>query len=179
MPRKHPDFDETLRLMKIVEKNMSEQDKLLDGNFSISSTYNSHTSQVNYLNGQNWKGVWKCNVIERARIVSGNLSHNVILTNEKRGKRMLTDDTSYVRCSNPIESSLHAIRDCPIVRLLWMDLVSPFLWQHFFNMDINDWINENLRKDFGQDASKNKNSIFGTTCWFIWKQINDYFFGLQ
>ncbi|KAF7838897.1 ribonuclease H [Senna tora] len=89
-----------------------------------------------------------------------------------RTARNFTDDASCCRCFHHSKTTLHAISDCPQVSLLWKSLVHTSHWPSFFNFDLNEWIHVNLNKDLSDDKSGMWSSIFGSTCWFIWKQRN-------
>ncbi|KAF7829952.1 putative ribonuclease H-like domain, reverse transcriptase zinc-binding domain-containing protein [Senna tora] len=124
----------------------------------------------------NWKNIWKCDAIERARVFLWSLAHNSILTNEVRVKRRMTLDASCIRCNGSTKSPLHAVRDCPKVCMFWKALVKPSMWTEFFNLNHTDWIGQNLSRNWSNETGVNWNSLFSSSCWFIWKQRNSCVF---
>jgi hypothetical protein len=49
------------------------------------------------------------------------------------------------KCSLHIETRLHALCDCPLARVVWMHLVPASLRSWFFNMDLQQRIEEDGR----------------------------------
>ncbi|KAF7827309.1 putative reverse transcriptase [Senna tora] len=62
------------------------------------------------------------------------------------------------------------------VILLWKALVSPNKWNEFFSLNFQDWIQDNLTKEWGELNDIKWNTIFGMACWLIWKQRNSCVF---
>jgi len=79
-----------------------------------------------------------------------------------------------------VETTLHVLRDCPIVHKIWLEFVP---WQYvgeLFLMNLSRWLNPGLtskeRLNFHQEYS----IIFGVGVWHIWQWRNkslfqDYF----
>ncbi|KAF7827616.1 MLP-like protein 28 [Senna tora] len=151
-----------------------------NGSFSVKSGYKVLAPSALWVGNFKWKDVWRSDIIERARVFLWSLSHEAIFTNQERVNRKHSIDARCVRCLQNSETALHAIRDCSRVSCLWKSLVHPLLWSDFFALDIKAWIQDNLNKDWSGDKSGMWNLIFGSTCWFIWKQRNTcVFYGVQ
>ncbi|RYR01850.1 hypothetical protein Ahy_B06g080711 [Arachis hypogaea] len=56
----------------------------------------------------------------------------------------MTSEADCLRCNSNEATVLHAVRDCPTARLVWRALLPHQRNQHFFSLDIRDWICSNL-----------------------------------
>ncbi|KAF7800797.1 putative ribonuclease H protein [Senna tora] len=147
-----------------------------DGQFSTKSAYMDVVFSGNSNTGFIWKKIWKCPAIQRAQSFLWILSHDCIMTESQRLKRKLSNSDMCRRCNLSRESSLHAIRDCPLVKPLWYKIVDKKYWSNFFSLELRDWVVFNLSRVTSDRLNLPWSSTFGTTCWYIWKQRNDWVF---
>ncbi|KAF7841449.1 ribonuclease H [Senna tora] len=73
-------------------------------------------------------------------------------------------------------TSLHALRDCNLVKPLWQKLVNNTAQHDFFNLSLQEWNKFNLQNKIGMNPNILWGSMFGTACWMIWKQRKDWVF---
>ncbi|WCJ40232.1 hypothetical protein M5689_021163 [Euphorbia peplus] len=144
--------------------------KTASGCFSVASAYSLVRQELStYSESQLsvWHLCWKINVPERIRYFLWCLSHNGILSNAKRFERHLSAYDTCLIC-NYRETSLHILRDCPEVRLIWKALV-PSVWHScFFQANLLNWLQMNLESSFvWKDISWP--SFFATLIWWFWK----------
>lgn len=59
--------------------------------------------------------------------------------------RQIVYYAAYCRCSGPMETTLHAIRDYPIAARVWKKLLPFQLHSPFFDLDVQEWISHNLK----------------------------------
>ncbi|KAF7833419.1 ribonuclease H [Senna tora] len=100
---------------------------------------------------------------------------NKLLTNAERVRRGMTDVASCSRCGGVYEDVLHAIRDCPNAKNLWMRLVRSAHWPEFFSSDLPSWLLLNVSKQIGR-LQMDWPTTFATTCWSLWKWRNEAIF---
>ncbi|KAK8644420.1 hypothetical protein V6N13_123727 [Hibiscus sabdariffa] len=76
-----------------------------------------------------------------------------------------------------IEDIDHVLRKCPHGFLVWCQLEQPSLSMEFMDVEIKQWVRENLKKGvkYGRD-SRNWDIMFGGTCWFLWLYQNAFIF---
>ncbi|EEF40221.1 hypothetical protein RCOM_0694440 [Ricinus communis] len=60
-----------------------------------------------------------------------------LLTTAERKQRHLVDHDVYQRCSNGVETVLHALRDCDFSMSIWCSLVHPSNWSVFFTLPLD------------------------------------------
>ncbi|KAF7831783.1 putative reverse transcriptase [Senna tora] len=91
-------------------------------------------------------------------------------------RRGMTNVMTCSRCGGTYEDVLHAIRDCPRARNLWMRLVRSSHWPEFFSRDLKTWLQLNVSKQLGR-LDQDWPSTFATTCWSLWRWRNEAIFG--
>ena len=96
--------------------------------------------------------------------------HRKLLTNSERVKRHLSNCGLCGRCKNGDEDITHALRDCWFAQSIWLKLVPTNLWTKFFSMKFDEWLMSNLGNKL--KLEENWPTIFGTTCWSIWRYRN-------
>lgn len=76
-------------------------------------------------------------------------------------------------CSHDVETTLHAFRDCPIIRELWSDIGLPFGAFNDPVINIGDWIKINCGRKkpflFGINPWP---TVFSFVIWCIWLDRN-------
>ncbi|KAF7815419.1 ribonuclease H [Senna tora] len=148
-----------------------------DGLFSVKTAYHSIMNSSNLEQNKVWSRIWHLHVPQRIRSFLWLCAHNKLLTNEERAKRGMEDQAFYSRCNGRCEDILHAIRDCPKARNVWMRLVNPRHWHVFFNMDLHRRIHLNLHKQFGVEQM-DWSVVFSVASWSLWKWRNDELFAI-
>lgn len=146
------------------------------GLFSSAETYRNNFSWPTV----NWdaRKIWKASVPQRVRMFIWLLLRDSLLTNEVRAKRVMCTNPFYDLCGNVVESALHATRDCAGARLVWNKIVPRENQNRVFGSPLVEWATWNLENEGGIDvASGNWSSLFGNTCWLIWKNRNETIFG--
>lgn len=63
---------------------------------------------------------------------------------------------------NEIETTLHVLRDCPLAKVVWSNILNVQLRDRFFVEDLESWIGLNL------DGSMRWSSMWATACYFLW-----------
>ncbi|KAF7805280.1 non-LTR retroelement reverse transcriptase-like [Senna tora] len=185
--RKPPDYEETLNLMRIAEKELRASgdplpglgltqvyDNRLDGNFTVKSAYSVLSKDNDCISNNNWKRIWSCPSLERAKVFIWSVKHDSVMTNAQRKRRGFCTSDLCPLCSNEIETSLHALRDCGKAREVWKTLLPRNEWQDFFTDNLNEWLNRNLSK-----SNEGWNSWFPIVCWLIWKRRANWVFKNQ
>ncbi|KAL4336634.1 hypothetical protein AHAS_Ahas12G0029800 [Arachis hypogaea] len=118
-------------------------DPSIDGMFTVKSAYEALNTDLTendrvFRFVLDWKGP------ERIRTFLWLLANDALLINHNRRRRNMTSEADCPRCNSNEETVLHAFKDCPIARLVWQALLSHQRNQHFFSLDIRDWLCSNL-----------------------------------
>lgn len=114
---------------------------------------------------------------QRVRVFLWLLWQEWILTNGERVRRHIADKGHCVRCGYPLETNLHAIRDCAFSKAVWKTILPNSVSTNFFSSSLHDWISQNLNsvsivtKSRGQWASQ-----FAIVYWLLWKCWNGFIF---
>ena len=92
--------------------------------------------------------------------------HKRLMTNEAKVRRNIAQDDSCPRCNNQCETALHALRDCPWVKTICMQIVKSELWPQFFSLDLKDWIDWNIAtEDIGRLTTNHLFNESLRSCW--------------
>ena len=86
-------------------------------------------------------------------------------------------DTTCPLCHLEVESILHALRDCNLVKPIWHQLSLYCVQSSFFSQGIRDWLISNGGLKSTQNAVGIPwNVLFSFALWWIWKQWNQVVF---
>lgn len=117
-----------------------------------------------------WRLIWKANAQQRIRQFMYLVAHNGFLCNTNRVRRHFANDAACPRCQGE-ESPFHLLRDCSVIRDIWLALAGNRLPNSFFTEDnIQFWLAMNLNQ--GHDWG----SMFAHMLWYTWKVRNDLVF---
>lgn len=100
-------------------------------------------------------------------------------SNERRYKRQLTLDPSCRICGGSSETVLHILRECPQAKEVWRAILLLLQVPHFFQHDLQPWLSCNILNKNKGCAGLPWNTIFGFTCWYIWKWRNHCVFNSE
>lgn len=115
-----------------------------NGQLSVKTAYDQ---RVHHFNNNMFTSIWKLKVPERVKIFVWQLGHDRLLTNE-RGSRWWGGSGTCPVCCSTLETSVHALHDCPFASSVWNGLVDPGQLGEFYSLDFNEWIKSNLSKSF-------------------------------
>lgn len=104
-----------------------------DGYFSIKYSYEFLTTGGTSEDKACWNYIWRLSVTKRIRYFTWLLTSNKLLINAERWRRYLTDNNNYQLCQQDREDELHAIRDCPTSKQVWMNIIDPYFTDTFFS----------------------------------------------
>ncbi|KAL8152516.1 hypothetical protein V2J09_010276 [Rumex salicifolius] len=104
------------------------------------------------------------------------LIRGVVLTNEERVRRHLTNEAICAICNKEMESEGHLFRDCEKIRDLWRTICLAEL-TNFFQTTSPSRIRENLCSSLLVTEGEEWSVIFAMAVWWIWRWRNDHVFG--
>lgn len=167
-------------IMIPISLSNSAPDRLIwkhnpNGNFSVSSAYNSAISSQPTPDCF-WKKVWNYNIPPKLKTFAWTLAQGRLLTNTQRCRRKLTNDPSCHFCPGVPETMLHLLRECPKAKLVWASCGIPYKIKGTFCLDWNDWILANLLQSGCLWNSFNWQHVFIFVCWYLWKWGNKQIF---
>ncbi|PPS08233.1 hypothetical protein GOBAR_AA12402 [Gossypium barbadense] len=98
-----------------------------------------------------------------------------ILTNVEICRRGLNADPSCMRCGNIQEVIIHAVHECPTAKFAWLQIIPATLRNRFFNLDLVEWIVDNLQYNGSNlNSSIGWNVLFAMVCWNNWKDRSTF-----
>ena len=116
-----------------------------DGKFSIRSSYDHIAGSYLLTHDPLFKPIWKCKGMERVKVFLWQVVVDALPTNLFRYTRHVSDDPNCSRCNSLVyETSLHVLKDCPLVMDFWNRLICPIQDPHFYTVDVHSWLKWNL-----------------------------------
>ena len=116
------------------------------GSFDIGSAYLIAT---NLMEAKSFAGswIWKLQTLPRIQMFIWRCPHNSVAVKEVIANRGILLDTSCPMCHSDSESLTHALRDCSVVKPIWLQLGTHYLNPSFFSQGTRDWLisNSNLK----------------------------------
>lgn len=103
--------------------------KSMDGEFSISSAYDTCCNRNSAPIWGGWNVLWRLNEPQMICVFLWLVVHDRILTNYARWRRRIAESSGCGICKDVFEDSLHVLRDCPEARLVWLHLGPPTFTQ--------------------------------------------------
>lgn len=146
--------------------------------FSVSSAYHLIMKSSSLQTASKWTRLRKIDIIERIKAFGWQLLHNRLLTNSRKARWGL-GSAFCSHCRFFEETSLHVLRDCPLVVPILRHLVQPLHWRVFFSFTLDDWIEFNLHEAFGQHLNLDWTAVWITTCSTLWQWRNQQTHNLQ
>lgn len=114
-------------------------------------------------NAKIWKRIWRLKVPERIRTFIQLLNHDRVLT--KAYLHRLTNlDLWCDECNKVEEDVQNVLRDCPMVRFVWQQLVSKHLQGVFFACNLQERNGGNLSSRLSTDGQKLMKETQATAC---------------
>ncbi|CAI9087190.1 OLC1v1021204C1 [Oldenlandia corymbosa var. corymbosa] len=141
------------------------------GKFSVKSAYELALDDSILQANRDWRKIWSWEGPQRMRSFLWLAWHDRLPTNVLCKRRGVIPTETCSGCSREAESTLHALRDCPVARELWTQLVPRDRRHTFFQQELKQWLKSNL------DANDLKwKTNFVSTCWLIWRWRNERVF---
>ncbi|GAU26489.1 hypothetical protein TSUD_361220 [Trifolium subterraneum] len=139
--------------------------------FSVSDMYSVLCGFDNYYEARSWKLLWKLHVTERVKCFIWLVSHDRLLTNSRKAMMGLCH-AMCTFCGNMEETCIHALRDCTIVRNMWLSVVPCESRGLFFGGDLDSWINYNLSSDIDRINGIRWEDFWAAACHCLWSWPN-------
>lgn len=108
------------------------------------------------------------------------VAHNSIGVNGCLVARGMEVDSRYPCCLRELETIIHALRNCELVKPVWNELEVLGFDRNFFGSDLEEWLATNGK--FAKVTNEYKpprNIIFSFAVWIIWKNQNHFVFKQQ
>ncbi|CAN1194412.1 Putative ribonuclease H protein At1g65750 [Linum perenne] len=140
-----------------------------NGSYSIKTGYLLAKEIVEGASNGIWKKIWSWKGPQRVRQFLWTAVHNRLLTNTERERRHLTSSADCGLCVNTPESLDHILRHCPLAGQVWARTMPPAKLVDFFSLDPGEW----WKRHIGDESLS---SVFGFTCWLLWKARNERIF---
>lgn len=158
-----------------------EEDKICwsmttSGSFTLKSAYEMLANEGWNQPDPKWNGAWNFKGPQQIKFFLWLALRGAILTNEQRYHRHMSTSPQCSMCGNQAESIIHVLRDCGKARSVWLQLLPGEYIPTFFAMNDDEWLKNNLA-DLGTRLNGLLwSTLFGVTCWFLWKWRNQYIF---
>ncbi|KAF7812621.1 putative RNA-directed DNA polymerase [Senna tora] len=127
-----------------------------DGSFSVKTAYNSIVG-VDNTQQDDWRKIWSLKVPQRIHSFLCLSGHTKLLTNKERVIHGMADHAECSRCRRGSEDIHYAIRDCCMLRNIWMRLLGAahLDWSVTFAMaswSLWKWRNEEIFNITGNEG---------------------------
>lgn len=150
--------------------------KVCSSEFLVKSAYNFICMDRWEERCDKWQLPWKIQVPQCIRAFLCMVMHKVLLTNQHRSQRHITDDPNCEIFLGIAKDGCHVLRDCCEATWMWNHVVLGEFENTFIEANLDVWFTNNL-----WDTSKNgddttQNVVFNVGCWHNWKWRNDRVF---
>lgn len=124
-----------------------------------------------------WTMIWEWEGPQRVPTFLWLVGHQPLLTNALQCDTELTSSDLCSICNRARETTLHVLRDCPLIKEVWRQLVPGCRQWSFFSMELNEWrLMALLSTDFNKEGLVSWATIFGIGCWLAWMCWNNNIF---
>jgi ribonuclease HI len=150
----------------------------VDGSFSLRKAYQiackpSHS--LDCLGSPTW--LWRTLTTPRIQFFLWQCYHDSVPVRSTLVHRGINIIPSCPRCSSPIESLSHVLRDCPDSISFWNDIVPPQCSLISFNVPFIDWLRTNCISSVIHHSSHIKwQTVFSFGLWNLWLRRNQVIF---
>jgi hypothetical protein len=110
-----------------------------------------------------WLRIWKLKVPERIRSFIWLVRHDRLITNYRKSKMHIVEPWC-THCVDIIEDTLHVLRDCPLAKSVWCNLLNNDTREFFFAAELKDWIHMNLQQELGRNMHMDWSGVWATSC---------------
>ena len=114
-----------------------------------------------------WKALWELTCAFKIKISVWKIFNTALPTAKWLCSRHILNSEICFRCSLVAEDICHALRDCPMSRLVWQEFIPCLPLINFFTLAHNDWLIQHLRRKLSFDGLP-WNIVFVTTLWMLW-----------
>jgi ribonuclease HI len=118
-----------------------------------------------------WSKIWKLEVPERVRTFVWMVKHNRLLTNSLKSVMGLCH-AMCLYCRDVEETILHVLRDCPIAKEVWMQVLPVASRGIFFMGDLEGWIEFNLHNHVQWHYKGGWCDFWAAMCHCLWTWKN-------
>ncbi|KAK4284155.1 hypothetical protein QN277_001024 [Acacia crassicarpa] len=139
--------------------------------FSVKSPYYFFEEPNHQLAHPCYKLIWKWQGAERIRAFMWLAFQNRLPTNDWRS-RWSSASAMCPLCNSQVETLIHILRDCVYARNMWLSLIHPQFLQCFFNAQLSDWFQLNLKRVMGNSGRFSWDLVFGVGVWMLWNWRN-------
>lgn len=94
------------------------------------------------------------------------VNHDRLMIN-KRKATMQIGTTQCDYCKDAVENTLHVLRDYPIAMVIWVNLLQANGRGSFFNCNLEDWINLNIRSSTRVNGEMDQHVVWATVCYML------------
>jgi hypothetical protein len=151
---------------------------MVDGSFSLRKAYQlackpSHSMAC--LSSPSW--LWHTLTSLRIQFFLWQCYHDSVPVRDTLAHRGINITPSCPRCSSPIESLSHVLKDCPNSISFWNDIVPPQCSLNSFNLPFIDWLSSNCTSSAIHPSSHIKwQIVFTFGLWNLWLRCNQVIF---
>ena len=143
----------------------------VDGSFSLRKP--SHSMAC--LSSPNW--LWHTLTSPRIQFFLWQCYHDSVHVRATLAHRGINITPSCPRCSSPIESLSHVLKDCPNSISFWNDIVPSQCSLNSFNLPFIDWLSSNCTSSAIHPSSHIKwQIVFTFGLWNLWLRCNQVIF---
>lgn len=137
-------FGVLLKMVSMVVRSEADaKDRLTwceesHGVYIVGRAYRKLSSHTSTESWAGWKLIWQLRVQQRIRTFLWLLSHGKLLSYFNRWRRSMASSPRSTLCLEEEETNLHAVRDCPKTRKVWLHFIKPNLLHKFFSFTLRE-----------------------------------------
>ena len=148
----------------------------LRGIFDLKSAY-SIAMGTDFTLPVNASWIWKFETLPRIKTLLWRCTHNNIGVKTCLAKRGIVDEDWCPIYQRDSETILHALRDCPRVKEVWIQSGVKVMNRVFWMSNLQEWLDINGKVNSSYIQGKpHWRIIFSFVAWNIWKSKNLYVF---
>ena len=146
------------------------------GEFTTSSAYLALSGYNSAAKDRTWRLIWTWKGPQSVRVFLWQAFHAGLKTKAELARRHLLTSSCCDRCGALCEDAMHALRDCPLVKQFWLNIIPISQRQGFFNARFYHWLCSNLADNSRMRDVSSWAVFFGFALWRIWYWRNQFLF---
>ncbi|KAH9669858.1 putative ribonuclease H protein [Citrus sinensis] len=146
------------------------------GQFTTSSAYLALSVHNPTAADRAWRLIWHWKGPQSVRVFLWQMFHASLKTKAELVRRHLSISSPCDRCGAVCEDVIHALRDCPLVKQFWLNIILTSKRHDFLNSRLHHWLRLNLGDASMVGNVSNWAIFFGVALWRIWFWRNQFLF---
>ena len=144
------------------------------GAFTVRSAYDYICRHNLAVKDETWSLAWTWKGPQSVRLFLWQLMHGKLKTHGELARRHIPVSMACDRCGTLVEDILHALRDCPCIKQIWLRLFAGGDYHAFFHANLREWLVANLQNKSNVNSYIPWECVFGVAIWRLWFWRNHF-----